>query len=72
MGSLMMTSRKLLILGLTKLIKKSSPLRILLTIICDKTKRLSQEDLEVPGKLNHQAQLLVLSLESLKNRLKSK
>ena len=34
-------------------------------------KRSCQGDLEVLGKLNHQAQVLVLSLESLENQLTS-
>ena len=70
MGSLMMTSRNLMIFGLMKLIKKSSPLSILCIIICKKMKRSCQEDLEVLEKLNHQAQVLVLSLESLKKPIK--
>ena len=37
-----------------------------------KMKRSCQEDLEVLEKLNHQAQVLVLSLESLENQLRSK
>ena len=35
-------------------------------------KKSCQGDLEVPGKLNHQAQVLVLSLESMENQLMSK
>ena len=50
----------------------SSPLSILYTIICEKMKRSCQEGLEVLEKLNHQAQVLVLSLESLENQLRSK
>ena len=52
--------------------QKSSPLSILCTIICEKMKRSFQEGLEVLEKLNHQAQVLVLSLESLENQLRSK
>ena len=62
MGSLMMTSRKLMIFGLTKLIKKSSPLSKVCIIICKKMKGSCQEDLEILEKLNHQAQVVVLSL----------
>ena len=72
MGSLMMNSRKLMIFGLMKLIKKSSPFSILCIIICEKMKRSSQEDLEVLEKLNHQAQVQVLNLECLENQLRSK
>ena len=70
--SLMMTSRKLMFFGLIKLIKKSSPLSILCRIIYEKMKRSCQEDLEVLEKLNHRAQVLVLSLESPENQLRSK
>ena len=72
MESLMMNSRKLMIFGLMKLIKKSSPFSILCIIICEKMKRSSQEDLEVLEKLNHQAQVQVLNLECLENQLRSK
>ena len=61
-----------MIFGLMKLIKNSSPLIILCIIICDKMKRSCQGDLEVREKLNHQAQVLVIFLESLKNKLRSK
>ena len=66
-GKLMMTSRKLMIFSLMKLINKSSPLSILCIIICMKMIRSCQGDLDVLGKLNHQAQVLDLSLESLEN-----
>ena len=72
MGSLMMTSRKHMIFGLMKLIKKPSSLSILCIIICDEMKRLCQEDLEVLEKLNRQTQFLVLSLESPGSQLRSK
>ena len=58
--------------GLIKLIKKSSPLSILCRIIYETMKRSCQEDLEVLEKLNHRAQVLVLSLESPENQLRSK
>ena len=61
-----------MIFDLMKLIKKSSLLSILYIIICEKIKRSCQEDLEVLEKLNHQAQVLVLSLESMENQLRSK
>ena len=61
-----------MIFGLMKLIKNSSPLSILCIIICEKMKRSCQGDLEVREKLNHQAQVLVMFLESLKNKLRSK
>ena len=71
-GSATTISRKLMIFGLMKLIKNSSPLIILCIIICEKMKRSCQGDLEVREKLNHQAQVLVMFLESLKNKLRSK
>ena len=71
-GSATTISRKLMIFGLMKLIKNSSPLSILCIIICEKMKRSCQGDLEVREKLNHQAQVLVMFLESLKNKLRSK
>ena len=71
-GSATTISRKLMIFGLMKLIKNSSPLIILCIIICQKMKRSCQGDLEVREKLNHQAQVLVMFLESLKNKLRSK
>ena len=71
-GSATTISRKLMIFGLMKLIKNSSPLSILCIIICEKVKRSCQGDLEVREKLNHQAQVLVMFLESLKNKLRSK
>ena len=61
-----------MIFGLMKLIKNSSPLSILYIIICEKIKRSCQGDLEVREKLNHQVQVLVIFLESLKNKLRSK
>ena len=72
MGSMMITSKILVIFNLSKLIKKSSPLSILCIIICKKMKRSYQGDLKVPGKLNHQAQVPLLSLESLENQSKGK
>ena len=45
--------------------QKTSPLSILCIIVCEKMKRLCQEDLEVLEKLNHEAQVLVLSLANL-------
>ena len=73
MGNVMMASRKLMIFGLTKFIKKFLPLSIPCINICEEmTRRSSQEDQEVLEKLNHQAQDLVLSLESLENQLRSK
>ena len=35
-------------------------------------KRSCQRDVEVPGKLNHEAQVLFLSLENLENQSRSK
>ena len=64
MGSLMITSRKQMIFRLMKLIKKSSLLSILYIIICKKIKRSCQVDLKILGKLNHWAQVLVLSLDN--------
>ena len=52
MVSLMMSSRRLMVFGLIKLIKKSSPLGILCVIISDKRKRSCQADVQVLGKLN--------------------
>ena len=72
MGSLIMTSRKLIIFGFMNLIKKSLPLSILCIIICEKMQRSRQEDQEVLEKLNHPAQVLVLILEGLENQLRSK
>ena len=55
-----------MVFGLMKVIKKSSPLCIHCIIICEKIKKSCQGDLEVLGKLKHQAQFLVLILEKMK------
>ena len=55
-----------MVFGLMKVIKISSPLSIHCITISEKMKTSCQGDLEILGKLNHQAQVLVLILEKMK------